>query len=576
MTAITSFRLPPMRDREPTAPTLPAPGLGAETSDAGDAAPRASQAESVRSSGVQAAEEALFDQEVARSRLCFGRLSVLSAVCAVAFVAAKSPTFKPVCIGLLLGLSALTAWSARRLRDKNWYTSARITAVGALAILCGLAVVYYTGVLSLALVALMFGPLTVGVGPNSRSALLLYLGCALGYAGLVVAVTTGLLPEIGAIAVVRSDAPVRLSGPIIFEMILFGLYVNTRRERATALSTITRQLEAARSIAQREALLQEAREELERALRCDGLGRFSDSTVGSFRLGKVIGRGAMGEVYEAAHAGTGARAAVKLLHLDGLGRPDLVKRFLREASIAASLDAPNVVRVVEIGDLSSPFPYIAMERLEGEDLADHLRCRGPMSLDAVIRLVREVGSGLEAARDAGIVHRDLKPRNVFLVKHGAAKILDFGVSRLIDAERAETLDGLVGTPGYMAPEQARGEVVSPCADLFSLGVIAYRALTGRPAFSGEHVAEILFKLTTSMPPRPSEIVRAHPQIDLVFAIAMAKEPGDRFDSGRQFADAIEAARAGRLGRPLVARAQRLLSCLPWPRSELGELVTSVA
>jgi serine/threonine protein kinase len=291
----------------------------------------------------------------------------------------------------------------------------------------------------------------------------------------------------------------------------------------------------------------------------------------------VIGRGAMGEVYEAAHAQTGARAAVKLLHLDGLRRPDLVKRFLREARIAASLDAANVVRVVEVGDLSSPFPYIAMERLEGEDLADHLRGRGPMSLDAVIRLVREVGAGLEAARDAGIVHRDLKPRNVFLVRDGAAKILDFGVSRLADSEG--TLEGLVGTPGYMAPEQARGETVTPSADLFSLGVIAYRALTGRPAFAGEHVAEILHKLTASMPPRPSEIIRARPmhrQIDLVLAIAMAKEPADRFDSGRQFADALEAARAGKLARPLISRAQRMLAELPWARSEVREAVSTVA
>jgi serine/threonine-protein kinase len=276
----------------------------------------------------------------------------------------------------------------------------------------------------------------------------------------------------------------------------------------------------------------------------------------------------MGEVYEATQGDGPGLAAVKLLHPHALADPDLLKRFLREAKIAASLDTPHVVRVLQIGGLEAPLPYIAMERLTGEDLADHFRSHKQLTLKKTITLVRQVGRGLEAARAAGIVHRDLKPRNIFLsdVSNGPPiwKILDFGISKLSDNEGTQqTRDMILGTPGYMAPEQAAGKTVSHLTDLFALGAITYRAITGRPAFTGDHMAETIYQVAHAMPPQPSEIVRVHADVDFVLAIAMAKVPADRFDSAADLAAALDTAGRGELDPTLRSRAQRLLEKHPW-------------
>ncbi|HEY8040593.1 MAG TPA: serine/threonine-protein kinase, partial [Polyangiaceae bacterium] len=146
------------------------------------------------------------------------------------------------------------------------------------------------------------------------------------------------------------------------------------------------------------------------------------------------------------------------------------------------------------------------------------------------------------------------------------KILDFGVARLA-GEETLTQDQIVGTPNYMAPEQANGAAVTHRTDLFALGVIAYRALTGRPAFEGETTAEILYKVVHAMPPRPGELVPLPPEVDLVLALALAKDPADRFDSAAELAQALDAASRGRLDAALRARAQRLLARLSWGAPE---------
>jgi eukaryotic-like serine/threonine-protein kinase len=522
-------------------------------------------------SGLQAAGAALFDQDVERHRAFFQRLTVLAPAGALVFAWGRGDhTAKVIVVATTSLLALMSAWYARSLRDKSWFSDRKMVAVHTVAIAAALAVVYYCGVLSIATVLLVLGPLLV-LGASPPVATRLFFCGAAGYALLAASVLSRVLPDVGVIGARLPDAPARFVAPIGLELLLVSTFLMVRAQRATALQSIAGHLVAARSLAQREALLLEARQELERALNCAGLGRFSDSTFGSYRLGKMIGRGAMGEVYEAVHTTTGAPAAVKLLQVSGLGDADMVKRFLREAQIAASLDVPNVVRVLEIGGLAAVLPYIAMERLSGEDLSDYLRRTGPMSLEQVIRLVRHVGRGLEAAHAGGIVHRDLKPRNIFVVDGAEGptfKILDFGVSKLTDASDGTLTHGFVGTPTYMAPEQAVGRDVTHRADLFSLGVIAYRALTGRPAFTGESVPETLYRIMTAMPLRPGELVRVHPHVDLVVAIALAKAPESRFDSGSDFAQALEDARAGKLSGPLVARATKLLAEMPWSRLDL--------
>ena len=204
-----------------------------------------------------------------------------------------------------------------------------------------------------------------------------------------------------------------------------------------------------------------------------------------------------------------------------------------------------------------------MERLTGHDLADHLREHKRMGIRSVLTMLRQVGLGLEAARGAGVVHRDLKPRNLFLSSRGDVwKILDFGVARL-SGDQTLTQDQIVGTPNYMAPEQASGTPVTHKTDFFALGIIAYRALTGQPAFEGEATPEILYKVVHAMPPRPSEVAPLPAEVDLVLAIALAKDPAERFESGSEFAQALDAAGRGKLDASLRARGERLLARLPW-------------
>jgi eukaryotic-like serine/threonine-protein kinase len=344
--------------------------------------------------------------------------------------------------------------------------------------------------------------------------------------------------------------------------------VIARATRRTTLSAIEEHDRAVRGLAQRDALLKEARQDLERALAVGGVGRFTDEILGSFKLGSVLGRGGMGEVYEATHVTTREPGAVKVLHTHALADPEAVRRFLREAKLAASLSVPNVVRVLEIGGLESHIPYIAMERLTGEDLADVLRAERRLSVSKVVTLLRQVGAGLEAAKAAGIVHRDLKPRNLFLADQPEGKpvwkILDFGVSKLTgDTGQTLTREMVIGTPSYMAPEQASGRKVTHRSDLYSLAVIAYRALTGRPAFTGDAVPEILYKVVHELPSRPSQVARLPGDVDLALSIALAKDPLVRFDSAAELADALEAAARGEVDPIVRARAEAVLAEWPW-------------
>ena len=353
---------------------------------------------------------------------------------------------------------------------------------------------------------------------------------------------------------------------IVVEIIFLAVYVVARRVRAATLHAIERHDVVIRSLAQRDALLREARADLMQAMRVGAVGRFSGEVIGRFRLGGVIGRGAMGEVYEGVEISTNQEVAVKLVHPQLLAERDVIDRFLREAKVTSSLSVPNVVRVVEASDPTAPIPYLAMERLKGEDLATWLRDNKRMGMKKLVTMMRQIARGLDAAHDAGIVHRDLKPRNLFCARTGNTevwKILDFGVSKLDSSEGTLTKGQIVGTPAYMAPEQARALPVGPAADIFALGVIAYRTLTGSPPFTGETSIEILFRVSNAMPVRPSDLVKLPPQIDDVLTIALAKDPGERFQTGLAFADALDAASRNRLSDSLVTQARRLQGEWPW-------------
>jgi len=496
------------------------------------------------------------------------------------------PDAKRALLATLFPAAVGSAWFAWALRSESQYSVDRVLFVGLLCLVASLGGIYFFGAFSLAVAVLPLGLYFFGTIGDGRASALAYVASAGSYFALVAGLLRGALVDRGLVATDLAP-PQRLILAALVEVVLLLSFLNARTARATAQLALARQDRLVRGLAQRDALLQEARQDLARALDVAGVGRFSDTSVGSFQLGNVIGRGAMGEVYEAFHAQTRKEAAVKLLHAHSLRERGVVKRFVREAKMAASLDTPNVVRVLEVGglDQEGDLPYIAMERLRGEDLAERLRRHGRMQMGEVVTMLVQVGRGLTAARAAGIVHRDLKPRNIFLTETPAPlaqassagssivthaptgarvwKILDFGVSKLAGQESTQTFDRIVGTPEYMAPEQAAGAEVTHRTDLFSLAVIAYRALTGRPAFSGDHIIEILYRVASTNPPRASELVSLPVEVDMVLAVAMAKAPSDRFDSAQEFADALDAAGRGVIDVALAARAEKVLAKLPW-------------
>jgi serine/threonine-protein kinase len=186
----------------------------------------------------------------------------------------------------------------------------------------------------------------------------------------------------------------------------------------------------------------------------------------------------------------------------------------------------------------------------------------PLKPREVVDLVTQVGAGITAAAAAGIVHRDLKPQNVFLDR-GTWKILDFGVARAMDQGDTLTAGQVVGTPSYMAPEQATGEPVDHRTDLYALAAITYRAVTGHPPFAAGEIAETLYKVVHTRPRRPSDLADVPPEIDLVLAIGMAKNPGQRFATAHELASAIAAAFSGALPEHVFERGRMLERTGAW-------------
>lgn len=471
---------------------------------------------------------------------------------------------------VLAGLNNAWLWYAAS--DPRRYTQRKLVVYFFLASFLNAGIIFFLGVFGAIVSMFVLNIYTACLGYDRRIAFATLVGSLAPYVALAVPIALGWIADPGLMAVTSylGSTVGRVVLVAAFAGFLCLVYTQGRAARELIVSSLAQRDDAVRTASHREALLLEARRDLELALQAGGLGRFTDQTLGSYRLGAVIARGGMGEVYEAVHVRDGSRAAVKMLLPEVLARAEYVRRFLREVRVAASLDSPHVVRVLEVGDEAAPLPYLAMERLEGEDLAQILRKKERLDGGEVVDLVRQVGRGLQVANDAGIVHRDLKPQNLFLTVGSSPtwKILDFGVSKLT-AHEGTLSEGnaLIGTPQYMAPEQARGKQVGPAADMYALGAVAYRALTGFQPFRGGDVAEIVAALLVTMPVRPTAVLSVPRDIDLALAIAMAKEPGERFDSGAALGDALEAALAGRLDGTLRRRASKLLEASPWRELE---------
>ncbi|GAC1353220.1 MAG: hypothetical protein NVSMB1_24410 [Polyangiales bacterium] len=283
----------------------------------------------------------------------------------------------------------------------------------------------------------------------------------------------------------------------------------------------------------------------------------SDPLVGTvlgatYQIVRTLGEGGMGRVYEARHLRLNSRRfAVKVLHAEYARHGDVLTRFQREAEAAAAIAHSHVLEVFDVHRTDDNRPYIVGEFLEGEDFHEYLEHHGRLSVSIGVAIARQVAGALKAAHDAGIVHRDLKPENLYVVRDRQLmgrpdapfmKILDFGISKVIGAPETHALTRtgmIMGTPNYMAPEQARGEKVDHRVDVYALGAILYRMVTGKRAFEGTDPSAVITAVLSEEPKRPRDWEPSIPEaFEVVIQRAMAKDVRDRYQSMTEFDRAL--------------------------------------
>jgi serine/threonine-protein kinase len=517
---------------------------------------------------ITSAADAMRDEEIARTRtfLAIGWLVSAVAIVAVCFVDAPRALIYTFVGGLVAGfLVSLTVWS--KLRDAANYNERRLGVLAVIATINGHLAVLLFGTFSGVVLMCVIGIHFLARSELERVARWIFISAMIAYATIATLIITGAIADPGVFASDRAVDRATMTTGAVFVLGTYVLaYYTARAFRLTSLASLEELQGATRLASQREALMDELRADLERALRVGGPGRYSDEVFGKFKLGVVLGRGAMGEVYHAIHVDTGDAAAVKLLRRELLSDTTQVARFLREVRASAALDSPHVVRVLEASAEGSGLPYLAMERLHGQTLAEILREQPRLPRAQMIDLCRQIAVGLDAAAGAGIVHRDLKPQNLMHCSDGSWKILDFGVATLAADTGTLTHGDIVGTPHYMAPEQAKGQRVDARADVYALGAILYRCATGRHPFAAGDTPSLLYQVVHKMPARPSAVAELHADVDRWCAIALAKTVDDRFANGHELADALAAALQGELDGKLRKRADAIVRKQPWEPS----------
>jgi len=287
-----------------------------------------------------------------------------------------------------------------------------------------------------------------------------------------------------------------------------------------------------------------------------------------YQIVRLLGQGGMGSVYEAVHCELDKKVAVKMLLPQIAENAEAYERFRREARAASRLRHPNILEVTDFDHTDDGAPYMVMEFMEGEDLNALLTREGNLPLDEALDIFMEVLDAVEAAHQGGIIHRDLKPENIFLSRYGSRKpvpkVLDFGISKIMDATSLLTRDqAMIGTPNYMAPEQATGKTGKADArtDVFALGAILYRVLTGREAFGRGKALSIVYRVVNE---EPQPLTEARPglpaAVEMVVTRAMAKNPDARYSSAAALAVALQrAARGGQTEATMLSKAHQQVS-----------------
>ncbi|MDB4937539.1 MAG: Serine/threonine protein kinase PrkC, regulator of stationary phase [Labilithrix sp.] len=295
--------------------------------------------------------------------------------------------------------------------------------------------------------------------------------------------------------------------------------------------------------------------------------KVGDVIAGKYRLEQVAGEGGMGIVYAAEHLVLRQRVAVKVLLPDAATSEMVVERFAREAQAAARIQSEHVARVMDAGSTATGAPFLVMEYLEGCDLEELLSVEGPLPLTDVVDYLMQALEALAHAHAVGLVHRDIKPANLFLACRpdggNVIKILDFGISKAMRSrpeEKVLTGQAVLGSPVYMSPEQLRNaKDIDARADVWSLGVVAYELLTGKPPFDGDGVGEI-FAAILEKDPEPVHIVnwRLPPEISAVIAKCLQRKVEDRWGDAAELARALKPYGSG-AWTSVVDRAEQVLT-----------------
>ena len=276
--------------------------------------------------------------------------------------------------------------------------------------------------------------------------------------------------------------------------------------------------------------------------------------AGRYRIGSLVGRGGMAEVYEGYDTRLGRTVAIKLLKSDLANDPSFEEKFRGEAQASARMAHPSIVRIYDAGEEETTdsngnlvkTPFIIMELVKGKLLREIIHA-GQVDIEKAIKYVTGILSALEVSHRSGIIHRDIKPANVMISENDAVKVMDFGIARAVSdnsATQAATA-GIVGTAQYFSPEQARGETVDARTDLYSTGVILYELLAGRPPFKGESAVSVAYQHVSELAPNPSDFnPQVTPELNAVVMRAMAKDRDERFQSAEEFREHLLAAQTG--------------------------------
>src|SRR5256884_4101328 len=280
---------------------------------------------------------------------------------------------------------------------------------------------------------------------------------------------------------------------------------------------------------------------------------FRSAVAGGYSLERELGRGGMGVVYLAREVRLDRPVAIKLLPPSKASDPQLRERFLREARTAAKLSHPNIIPIHAVEEIGG-FVFFAMAYIEGETLTERVRRRGPLAPSEASRVLRDVAWALAYAHGQGVIHRDVKPDNILLENNGRVLVADFGIASVVAGAGGLTSEGVIGTPEFMSPEQALGEVVDARSDLYSLGLVGFFALSGTLPFEGEKATEVLAKQVTEPAPPLASVAPGVPRrIAQAIDRCLSKDPADRPASGENVAELLGVALEQRRELPVGLR-----------------------